>query len=175
MPTLTWKDSRLSANDVAPWDTTIFFVGPSTPLAELVSDSVRWCQQNQGSSLNLMIYCHGSPGHLYICKEGIIRTNLNKLAPLKPYFDEISIHACLIAKGRKGRAFCQLMASVLFAWVTGAEELQYNTGVHTIYGWLDDMRLDGKYYKHLPSGERQGPCTNKILHPRQPLQISTDQ
>ncbi len=34
MATLTWKDSRLPADDVAPWDTTVMFVGPKIPVAE---------------------------------------------------------------------------------------------------------------------------------------------
>ena len=118
---------------------------------------MKWCKESTGASLNLMIYCHGSPGYLQICKEGIDIGKIYKLAPFKPYLDEISIHACESAKGLKGRAFCTRLASVLFAWVTGAVELQINTGVHTLYGWLDDKKYDGDYYKHLPSGVREGP------------------
>jgi hypothetical protein len=160
MPTLTWKDSRLPANDVAPWDTTVMFVGPQIPLAELVTDSVRWCEQNSGSK-NLMIYCHGLPGFLQLCKDGVTATNLEKLAPLKPYFDEVSIHACLVAKGQVGRAFCTKLAGVLVAWVTGAVALQYNTGPKTLYGFIDDRKYDGDYYIHKPSGERTGPLRSR--------------
>lgn len=160
MPTLTWKDSRLPANDVAPWDTTVMFVGPTTPLAELVSDSVSWCEKNTGSK-NLMIYCHGSPGFLQICKEGVTAMNVHKLAPLKPYFDEVSIHACLVAKGQVGRAFCVKLAGVLVAWITGAVALQYNTGPQTLYGFIDDRKYDGDYYIHKPSGERTGPFRSR--------------
>ncbi len=156
MPTLTWKDSRLPANDVAPWDTTVMFVGPTTPLAELVADSVRWCEQNGGSK-QLMIYCHGSSGFLQLCKEGVTAANVHKLAPLKPYFDEVSIHACEVAKGQVGRAFCTKLAGVLAAWVAGAVELQGNTGPETLYGFIDDRKYDGDYYTHKPSGERMGP------------------
>jgi hypothetical protein len=86
MATLTWKDSRLPANDVAPWDTTVMLVGPTTPLAEMVSDSVAWCKTQSGNALNLMIYCHGNPGSLLICKEGSTIGNVAKLGPLSPYF-----------------------------------------------------------------------------------------
>jgi hypothetical protein len=160
MPTLTWKDSRLPANDVAPWDTTVMFVGPSIKLAEMVSDSVSWCEQNTGSK-NLMIYCHGDSGFLQICSEGITVANINKLASLKPYFDEVSIHACLVAKGQKGRTFCTKLAFVLAAWVTGAVQLQYNTGTQTLYGFIDDRKYDGDYYIHKPSGERTGPLRSR--------------
>jgi hypothetical protein len=157
MPTLTWKDSRLPANDVAPWDTTLMFVGPTSPLAEMVSESEGWCKQNTGTSLNLMIYCHGSPAFLQICKEGITAGNMHKLAPLKPYFDTVSIHACLVAKGQTGRAFCTRLAAVLVAPVTAAVSLQYNTGIQTLYGQIDDRKYDGDYYIHDPSGARSGP------------------
>ena len=160
MPTLTWKDSRLPANDVAPWDTTVMFVGPSTPLTEMVSDSVSWCKENTGS-LNLMIYCHGDSGYLQICAEGLTVANIHKLAPLKPYFDEVSIHACLVAKGQKGRTFCTKLAGVLIAWVTGAVALQYNTGVQTLYGFIDNKKYDGDYYIHQPSGARTGPFRSR--------------
>jgi hypothetical protein len=160
MATLTWKDSRLPANDVAPWDTTVMFVGPTTPLAEMVSDSVAWCQTQSGSACNLMIYCHGNPGHLLICKEGITIANVAKLAPLSPYFDSVSIHACLIAKGTTGKAFCTTLAHVLVAPVAGAVALQYNTGVQTLYGFLDDKKYDGNYYIHDPSGTQTGPFTS---------------
>lgn len=156
MPTLTWKDSRLPADDVSPWDTTIMFVGPTTPLKEMISDSVRWCEDNSGG-LNLMIYCHGSPAYLQICKEGIWYKNLALLASLKPYIDDVSIHACLVAKGTNGRAFCTKFAQVINAPVTGAVSLQYNTGPQTIYGYLDDSKYDGDYYIHGPSGNRTGP------------------
>jgi hypothetical protein len=160
MATLTWKDSRLPANDVAPWDTTVLFVGPTTPLAEMVSDSVAWCKTQSGNACNLMIYCHGTPGSLLICKEGIIITNVAKLAPLSPYFDSVSIHACLIAKGTTGKAFCTRLAQVLVAPVAGAVTLQYNTGVQTLYGFIDDKKYDGNYYIHDPSGAQSGPLTS---------------
>ncbi len=133
------------------------FVGPSITMGELVADSVAWCKDHEGTDMNLMIYCHGNSGYLQICKEGLSARNLSVLAPLKPYFSTVSIHACLVAKGTVGRAFCTKMASVLVAWVDGAIELQGNTGISTIYGYLDDAKYDGDYYRHLPSGERQGP------------------
>jgi hypothetical protein len=167
MPTLTWKDNRLPANDVAPWDTTVMFVGPHITIAELVKDTESWCKQHEGAK-HLMIYCHGSPAFLQICKEGLNTHTLGKLSPLKPYFDDVSIHACLIAKGDAGRAFCVKMAQVLLAPVDGGVELQKNTGPQTIYGFLDDEKYDGNYFRHLPSGERQGPLTSdmpQIIHP----------
>jgi hypothetical protein len=160
MSTLTWKDGRLPADDIAPWDTTVMFVGSKIPLAELVTDSVKWCEANAGAK-NLMIYCHGSPGYLQICTEGITVNNLNVLTPLKPYFDQVSIHACLIAKGTTGKTFCTKLAGVLVAWVAGAVELQYNTGIQTLYGSVDDRKYDGEYYIHKPSGERTGPLRSK--------------
>jgi hypothetical protein len=160
MPTLTWKDNRLPANDVAPWDTTVMFVGPTIPLAELVSDSESWCKENTGS-LNLMIYCHGAPAFLQICKEGVTGLNMHKLAPLKPYFDTVSIHACLVAKGPVGRAFCSRLALVLVAPVAGAVALQYNTGLQTLYGAIDDKKYDGDYYIHDPNGARSGPFRSR--------------
>lgn len=168
MPTLTWKDSRLPANDVAPWDTTVMFVGPKTPLAEMISDSVSWCKEHDGEAKNLMIYCHGSPGNLQICASGIAFNNVEKLAPLKPFFDGVSIHACLIAKGDAGRRFCSKLARVLVAPVEGAVALQYNTGSKTLYGWIDDSKYDGDYYIHQPSGARTGPLrsnTGPTIHP----------
>ncbi|MBC7956671.1 MAG: DUF4347 domain-containing protein [Cytophagales bacterium] len=158
MPTLTWKDSRVIAKDVAPWDTTVMLVSPTTPIAEMVLDSKSWCEEHKESgSLNLMIYCHGSPAYLQIGKEGLMSWNLSKLAALKPYFDTVSIHACLVAKGQSGRAFCSAMALVLYAPVDGAIEKQRNTGPETVYGWLDDRKYDGDYYRHDPSGARTGP------------------
>jgi hypothetical protein len=161
MATLTWKDSRLPANDVAPWDTTVMFVGPSIPVAELVKDSVAWCTDHEGEDMNLMIYCHGAPAYLQICKEGVYTSTLSKLAPLKPYFSTVSIHACLIAKGNAGKAFCMKMAQELVAWVDGAVQLQYNTGLQSIYGFIDDKKYDGDYYRQLPSGARQGPLRSR--------------
>lgn len=161
MATLTWKDSRLPANDVAPWDTTVMFVGPKSPLAEMIADSVKWCQEHDEGGRDLMIYCHGSPGFLQICKEGITATNLDKLGPLKPYIDAVSIHACEIAKGDIGKAFCSKMARVMIAPVDGATALQYNTGPKVLAGFLDDKKYDGDYYKHLPSGARQGPLRSR--------------
>lgn len=168
MATLTWKDSRLPANDVAPWDTTVMFVGPTTPLAEMVADSVDWCKGQTTGGRNLMIYCHGSPGYLQICKSGITYSNAAALAPLKPYIDEVSIHACLIAKGTKGKTFCTKLARTLVAPVAGAVSLQYNTGVWTLYGWIDDSKYDGDYYMHDPSGARTGPFRSgsfSVVHP----------
>ena len=159
MPTLTWKDSRLPADDVAPWDTTILFVGPTTPLAELVADSAAWCAQ-QTSSMYLMIYCHGSSGSLLLCKEGVKTANAGRLSALKPYFDTVSIHACAVAKGQAGRTFCTRLAHVLVAPVAAAVKLQYNTGPQTIYGRLDDQKYDGEYYVFDPSGARAGPLTS---------------
>jgi hypothetical protein len=161
MPTLTWKDNRLPADDVAPWDTTVMFVGPKITVGELVSDSVDWCQKYDGQGKNLMIYCHGSPGFLLLCKEGVNLRNVGKLDPLRPYFDTVSIHACLVAKGEAGRTFCSKLAHVLVAPVDGAVELQYNTGPQTIYGYLDDQKYDGDYYRHQPSGERVGPLRSR--------------
>ena len=153
MPTLTWKDSRLPANDVAPWDTTILFVSATTPLSELIAGSVKWGSDN-GAAKNLMIYCHGSSGFLQICKEGIQLKDLTKLAPLSPFFDTVSIHACEVAKGNAGRAFCTKMAQVLAAPVAAAVALQFNTGVQTIWGQIDDEKYDGDYFVHDPSGAR---------------------
>lgn len=162
MPTLTWKDSRLAADDIAPWDTTVMLVGPKTPLVEMVSDSKAWCDEHKDSgSLNLMIYCHGAPAYLQICKEGLLPWNVTKLAPLKPYFDTVSIHACRVAKGQAGKAFCTKMALVLYAPVDGAVELQGNTGTQNVYGWLDDRKYDGDYYRHDPSGARAGPLRSR--------------
>jgi hypothetical protein len=157
MATLIWKDNRLTADDVAPWDATVMFVGPQIPLAEMVSDTVKWGEQKAGGERNLMIYCHGSSGYLQICKEGITLKNVKKLEPLKPYFDAVDIHACEVAKGQAGKAFCTKLAEVLVAPVAGAIALQGNSGVRTIYGWLDDGKYDGDYYIHSPSGERRGP------------------
>ena len=156
MATLTWKDNRLVASDIAPYDTTVMLTGPSISLKELVAESVSWCDAASGD-LNLMIYCHGAPGFLQLCKEGVAARNVGVLAPLKPYFSTVSIHACLIAKGQVGRHFCRQLAHVLAAWVDGAVTLQGNTGRQTLYGWEDDRKYDGNYYRHLPSGEVKGP------------------
>jgi hypothetical protein len=153
MPTLTWKDNRLPADDVAPWDTTILFVSATTPLSELIASSAKWGNDN-GAGKNLMIYCHGSSGYLQICKEGIQLKDLTKLASLSPFFDTVSIHACEVAKGTAGRAFCTKMAQVLAAPVAAAIQLQYNTGVQTIWGQIDDQKYDGDYFVHDPSGAR---------------------
>jgi hypothetical protein len=64
MPTLTWKDNRLNAIDIAPYDTTVMLTGPQFSVSELPQ---------------------------------------------------------------------------------------------TIYGFTDDKKYDGKYYRHLPLGERIGP------------------
>ena len=161
MATLTWKDNRLPADDVAPWDTTVMFVGPTIPLADLVSDTVKWCKEHDTGPRDLMIYCHGSPGFLQICKEGITAGNISKLDPLKPYFDGVSIHACEVAKGDTGKAFCLKLAHVLFAPVAGAVALQFNTGPATLYGFIDDKKYDGDYYNHMPSGDRVGPLRSR--------------
>ena len=169
MATLVWKDSRLPSNDVAPWDTAMLFVSETTPLSELISGTETWCNQNAGISKNLMIYCHGSSGYLQICKEGITLVNVTKLAPLSPYFDDISIHACEVAQGDSGRAFCTKMAQVLVEPVAYAVLLQGNTGPYTIYGYIDDSKYDGDYYIHHVSGARTGPFNNSnswdIVHP----------
>ena len=167
---LIWKDSRLNADDIAPWDdTTVMLVGPNIPLAEMVADSAKWAA-HAGSGRYLMIYCHGAPGYLQICKEGLDLSNVTKLATLSPYFDSVDIHACQVAKGQTGRAFCTKLAQVLVAPVAGAVALQGNTGVETVYGWLDDSKYDGDYYLHDPSGARSGPLRSDsnpggIIHP----------
>jgi hypothetical protein len=137
------------------------FVGPKITVAELVEDSVRWCEGLEGQPKNLMIYCHGSPAYLQICKEGLYTHTLSKLAPLKPYFDTVSVHACEVAKGNNGRAFCVKLAQVLVAPVDAAVALQYNTGPQTLYGQIDDQKYDGDYYRHLPSGQRSGPLRSR--------------
>lgn len=94
--------------------------------------------------------------------------NITQLAPLKPYFDAVSIHACEIAQGQGGRAFCTKLAQVLVAPVAGAVGLQGNTGVWTLYGWIDDAKFDGDYYWHDPSGAVSGPIREMqggIVHP----------
>ena len=68
MATLTWKDSRIVASDMAPYNTTVMLAGKSTPIKELVADSVRWCDAASGD-MNLMIYCHGNAGSLQLCKK----------------------------------------------------------------------------------------------------------
>lgn len=156
MPTLSWKDSRIVANDIAPYDTTVMLVSPKTSLTEMISETVSWCERNQGGK-NLMIYCHGSSGFLQICKENLTYANVNKLVSLKPYFDQVSIHACEVAKGQVGKAFCLKIAEVLAAWVAAAVLLQKNTGTQGLYGFEDDKKYDGDYYIHKPSGERTGP------------------
>jgi len=161
MATLTWKDNRLAADDMAPWDTTVMLTGPRIPLAELVSESVRWCEENEGGARDLMIYCHGSSGYLQLSKDGVASWNAGKLAPLKPYFDAVSIHACEVAKGSAGHAFCTKLALLLYAPVTAAVALQYNTGPQTIFGWLDDRKYDGDYYVHEASGARSGPLRSR--------------
>jgi hypothetical protein len=127
----------------------------------MVSDSEKWCKEHEGEALDLMIYCHGSPGYLEICKEGISAKNVTKLAPLKPYFDAVSIHACEVAKGQVGRAFCSKLALVLVAPVAGAVALQINTGLEVLSGFLDDRKYDGDYYVHQPSGARSGPLRSR--------------
>jgi hypothetical protein len=61
------------------------------------------------------------------------------------------------------------MAQVLLAPVDAAVELQSNTGPETVYGYLDDEKYDGNYFRHLPSGERKGPMRSdretRIIHP----------
>ena len=104
MPTLTWKDCRIVASDMAPWDTTVMLVGPTIKISEMVADSKTWCEQQNGD-LHLMIYCHGLPAYLQICKEGLTVRNVAELEPLKPFFSDVSIHACLIAKGQTGKGF----------------------------------------------------------------------
>lgn len=169
MQTLAWKDSRLAADDIAPYRTTVMFVGPTTPLSEMIADSVRWGETHGGSGMSLMIYCHGLPGYLQICKEGLQYNNLLKLKPLSPFFDGVSIHACLIAKGTAGRAFCTKMAQVLVCPVEGAVTLQGNSGPQTLYGWEDDEKYDGDYYVHDVAGGRTGPYRSidvgPIIHP----------
>ena len=157
--TLSWKDSRLVADDMAPWDTTVMLTGPTFTVSELVAETKMWCQQQSGD-LHLMIYCHGAPGYLQLCKEGLRAANLKQLEPLKPYFSDVSIHACSVAKGQIGRAFCTKMALALEAPIAGAVELQRNTGVRSLYGWVDDKKYDGQYYVHEASGERRGPLTS---------------
>jgi hypothetical protein len=49
------------------------------------------------------------------------------------------------------------MAHILVAWVDAAIQLQYNTGPQTIYGYVNDKKYDGQYYRHLPSGQVLGP------------------
>jgi Domain of unknown function (DUF4347) len=154
--TLSWKDSRLVADDMAPWDTTVMLTGPTISISELVADTKGWCQQQSGD-LHLMIYCHGAPGYLQLCKEGLRAVNIKQLEPLKPYFSDVSIHACSVARGQIGRAFCTKMALVLEAPIAGAIEVQRNTGVQSLYGWVDDKKYDGDYYVHEMSGERRGP------------------
>ena len=161
MATLTWKDNRLPATDIAPYDTTVMLVSASTPLTELVGDSVSWCKSKSSDDLNLMIYCHGSSGFLQLAKDGVTTRNVSKLAPLKPYISAVSIHACLVAKGQVGRAFCIGLSNVLKAWVTAAIQLQYNTGIQTINGWEDDKKYDGDYYIHKPSGEVTSPLRSR--------------
>lgn len=161
MPTLTWKDYRLPMEDVVPWDTTVMFASRGSKLAELISDTAKWAESSAGKGARyLMIYCHGSPGFLQICNEGIALKNVKKLEPLSPYFDAVSIHACLVAKGNTGRAFCTKLAQVMVAPVTAAVELQYNTGPQTAYGFLDDQKFDGAYYTHDTAGGRSGPLTS---------------
>ena len=46
---------------------------------------------------------------------------------------------------------------MLYALVDGAVTLQGNKGRQTVYGWEDDGKYDGIYYRHLPSGEVKGP------------------
>ncbi len=91
---------------------------------------------------------------LQICAEGITVANTGKLALLKPYFDKLGIHACLVAKESKGKAFCTKLAVELVAWVTGAVELQGNTKLQTLYGFIDNKKHHGDYYIHQPSGAR---------------------
>jgi hypothetical protein len=158
MPTLTWKDYRLPMKDIVPWDTIVMYVSKGMPLAELVSDTVSWARSNwEKGDLYLMIYCHGLSGQLQICNQGIALKNVTELEPLSPYFDGVSIHACLVAKGDKGRAFCTKLAQVMVAPVTGAVGLQYNTGPQMAYGFLDDRKYDGDYYIHDTAGSRTGP------------------
>jgi hypothetical protein len=162
MPTLTWKDYRLPMDDVAPWDTAVLFAPRGTRLAELTKDSANWAEQNANRGARyLMIYCHGSPGFLQICIEGIALKNVKKLESLSPYFDAVSIHACSVAKGSAGRAFCTKLAQILIAPITAAVELQYNTGPQTPYGFLDDQKSDGDYYTHDTAGGRTGPFRSR--------------
>ena len=70
------------------------------------------------------------------------------------------MHLCLIAKGTTGKAFSTRLAQVLVAPVAGAVTLQYNTGVQTLYGFVDDKKYDGNYYIHDPSGAQRGPLTS---------------
>lgn len=156
MATLTWKDNRLDATDVAPFDTTVMLVSRTTPIKELIADSANWFS-NASGDLNLMIYCHGAPGYLQLAKEGMDARNVNTMSSLKPYVSTISIHACSVAKGQVGRHFCRQLARVTYAWVDAATALQGNTGRQMIFGWEDDRKYDGDYYRHLPSGEVKGP------------------
>lgn len=166
MPTLCWKDNRLPADDVAPWDTTVMFVGPSTPIRELIAGTMEWGDANSGSKY-LMIYCHGAPAYLEICREGVQYKDLGLMKNLSPYFDGVSIHACSVAKGDAGKAFCIKMAQNMVAPVEAAVSLQTNTGLQTLYGWIDDGKYDGDYYIHTASGKRSGPIrsdSNPIVH-----------
>lgn len=160
MPTLTWKDSRLAAEDVAPWDTTVMFVGPTTPVREMIASTMEWGDANEGAK-NLMIYCHGAPAYLHLCKEGVRYKDLGLMKNLSPYFDAVSIHACEVAKGTAGRAFCKKMAECMVAPVDAAVSLQGNTGLQTLYGFIDDKKFDGDYYTHDPSGAVSGPKRSK--------------
>jgi hypothetical protein len=119
-------------------------------------------------SKNLMSYCHGSPGYLQICKEGLRYDNLTSLLPSKPYFDSVDVHACEITKGQAGKTFCIKLAQTLNAPVAGATALQTNAGPWKIYYWEDDSEYDGKFYMHSPTGKVTGPFTSDsppIVHP----------
>lgn len=139
--------------------------GPSVTLNELVAETVRWCDRQvaaQNHDLELMIYCHGSAGFLQLSREGVTLGNAHKLAPLEPYFDIISIHACRAARGQAGRALCTRLAHVMRACVAAAVEAQDSTGPQVLYSNRDDRGSDGEYYlRFYPAGRREGVPTSR--------------
>ena len=103
MPTLSWKDYRINLDDIAPYDTTVMYVNRGTTISELVADTERWAKANADrGGRDLMIYCHGNPGSLQICKEWIGIKNVKKLEPLAPYFDAVQHSRMPRCKGRRG-------------------------------------------------------------------------
>lgn len=136
MSTVLVHDTRLTGITPTALADVSILVDANSPINGLVGDILNASNITISS---LLIMCHGSPGGLQLCLEGLRLQGMGVLAPLNGMVENIVLYSCSVA-GRGGMSnvgerFCESMASVTGASVFAADVTQYYRSRHRLSAW----------------------------------------
>jgi hypothetical protein len=121
-----WRTWDLSQKHLTPRQTIISYVATLARSAP------------GGKVKNLVISCHGSPGHLLL-GEGFGPDDTGMFFAWEGLIDTIWLTACQVALGEEGRRFCSNMAGAACSDIIASTETQVSNSATYPYGLIDEF------------------------------------